>query len=92
MKKLELNERLIDQKVNEILNDIEGIKIPEVMAILGGAIFRMIDHVENEVSGSGELMIEWLERLAEEAKTIGVDENIKKWIIYQIEIGDERGA
>lgn len=83
MKKLELNERLTHHKAIEIENVINGLRIPEIMAILGEVIFEVAAHTKNEKDlDITPLIKEWFESLVKYMENN--EDAVKNWVIYQL--------
>ena len=63
---LNIDVNLIDKKVHEIGNVIEGLRLPEIMSILGTVIIEVEYNAAVQKVDATPVLIQWLEQIGTE--------------------------
>lgn len=64
--KVEIDEKLVNEKVDEISHIIDGMRVPELLATFGSVIVRTVACISEESSGIDRIVAVWLKNLSEQ--------------------------
>lgn len=67
-KELKTEEKMVIEKTKQICSLLDGLKIPEVLMVLGNVIIYIVGQTSRKHKGFDEVAIDWMQRLAEEIK------------------------
>jgi hypothetical protein len=63
MEKIELDEKLIEQKRIELSELINGMRVPEVWAVLGQIVISLTAELQERDESFGQYVQDWLQNL-----------------------------
>ena len=64
--KVNIDEEFVIKKTIEISELLEGLKVPEIMAILGGVTMHFVDNIHEQTHCFGGCACDWLDHLQEQ--------------------------
>jgi len=62
--KVEIDEKIVNEKVDEISHVIDGMRVPELLATFGSVIVRTVTCISDEYPNIDNIVRLWLENLA----------------------------
>ncbi len=77
MKKIEINHELVDEKARIIGGLIDGMRLPEVFALIGTLIINIILSCDGGNTTAAELkgfVVSWLENLVDQINGLELEE------------------
>ena len=66
--KVDIDEEFVAKKAIEISELLEGLKVPEIMAIIGTVVMNFVDNVHEQIHCFGGMASDWLESIAEQVE------------------------
>ena len=66
--KVKIDEEFVIKKTIEISELLEGLKVPEIMAIIGSVVMNFVDNVHEQTHCFGGMASVWLEDIAEQVE------------------------
>ena len=73
--KVNIDEEFVAKKAIEISELLEGLKVPEIMAIIGSVVMNFVDNVHEQTHCFGEMASLWLENIAEQVEDAFPDDD-----------------
>lgn len=67
---MEIDQKIVEAKVSEISKSLDGMRIPEVFAILGSFVVSMVSCVNEDGFRFDKLVAEWLRNLADQVESM----------------------
>ena len=64
--KFTIDEEFVEGKISKINNLLEGLRVPEIMAILGGVTMHFVDNIHEQTHCFGGCACDWLDHLQEQ--------------------------
>ena len=66
--KVKIDEEFVVKKTIEISELLEGLKVPEIMAIIGSVVMNFVDNVHEQTHCFGGMASVWHEDIAEQVE------------------------
>lgn len=66
--KVDIDEEFVVKKTIEISELLEGLKVPEIMAIIGTVVMNFVENVHEQTRCFGGMASDWLEDIAEQVE------------------------
>lgn len=66
--KVNIDEEFVAKKAIEISELLEGLKVPEIMAIIGTVVMNFVDNVHEQTHCFGGMACDWLEQMAKQVE------------------------
>ena len=71
--KVEIDEKQVNEKVDEICHIIDGMRVPELLATFGSVIVRTVSCISDEFTGIDRIVSLWLKNMAEQVMCLNDD-------------------
>ena len=66
--KINIDEEFVAKKTIEISELLEGLKVPEIMAIIGSVVMHFVDNIHEQTHCFGGMASAWLEQIIEQVE------------------------
>lgn len=66
--KVNIDEEFVESKIIAISELLEGVKVPEIMAIIGGVVMHFVDNIHEQTHCFGGMASAWLEQIIEQVE------------------------
>ena len=66
MKDIEIDNELVLKKVQEISRKLDGMRVPELFAVLGTFVVNMVESVDEDDIGFDRIVSGWLRDLSDQ--------------------------